>query len=166
MSFGDTGPNVKGDARRTLAIIRRAGGYTTTMLKLMKVVTEKDTLGESDWDLMYTCILTLHKTLQSEQTSAVFEGSGVPPETLQLYKFLSKNLNISRSDTLALENATRLSTAICMAKGQSRQDYGGRFNNFRGRGNSNFRGAGRGGGNSSEPDYFDSTVASASAGKP
>jgi hypothetical protein len=175
MSMGDTGPSVKGDARRTLAIIRRAAGYTTTMLKLMKVSSEKDVPVESDWDLLYTCLLTLHKTLQSEQTSAVFEGSGVPPETLQLYKFLSKNSNISRSDTLALENATRLSTAISMAKGQSRQDFqqqrrgnsfGGRYNSFRGRGGSNFRGAGRGRENSTQPDYFDNAVASASAGKP
>ena len=49
----DTVPSVKGDARKTLAIIRRAAGYTTTMLKLMKVVSDKDAIDEDNWDIMY-----------------------------------------------------------------------------------------------------------------
>jgi hypothetical protein len=182
MSMGDIGPNVKGDARRMLAFVRRTAGYSTTLLKVLKQVSGKPTPEESDWDSVFTIALALHKTLLAEQTTTVFEGSGVPQETLSMYRFLSKNASISASETMALENAARLTTAINMSKNNSGSDYhrgrGGRFSgsrtggfsNFNQRGgrgyNNNFtRGSGRGGYQQTS-DYFDSTVTAASVAKP
>jgi hypothetical protein len=149
LSIGDTGPNVRGEARKSLNFVRKCAGYTQTMLRVMKSVSDKAEAEEGDWDSLYTCIAALHRLLQAEQVVCVYEGSGVPSETVQLYRFPSKNSAISTADTVALENATRLTTAINLAKGQSKSDgnnsrgnFGGRrFNgNFRGRGGFNSRG--------------------------
>jgi hypothetical protein len=182
MSMGDVGPSVKGDSRRMLAFVRRTAGYSTTLLKVLKQVSSKPTPDESDWDSVFTVALALHKTLLAEQTTTVFEGSGVPPETLSMYRFLSKNSSISANETMALENAARLTTAINLSKNTSGSEFhrgrGGRFSggrnggysNFNQRGgrgfNSNFSRGSHRGGYQQSPDYFDSTVAAASNTKP
>jgi hypothetical protein len=181
MAMGDIRPSVKGDSRRMLAFVRRTAGFSTTLLKVLKQVSTKPTPEESDWDSVFTVALALHKTLLAEQTATVFEGSGVPPETLAMYRFLSKNTSISAAETLALENAARLTTAINISKNNSGSEFsrgrrgnysGGRsggnsgFHQRGGRGfNNNFRGSGRGRYQQS-PDYFDSTITAASNSKP
>ena len=174
LTVGDVGPNVKGKSRKMLAFVRKSAGYTTTTLKVIKIIADKDRPDEADIDMIYTCVLVLHRNFLSEQTNTVFEGSGVPQETLMLYKFLSKNSTISLDETMALENATRLSTAINMAKAQgtSDQNYrrGGnrnRFgNNSRGRGNYYRGGASKDSTPTGAKDYFDSALSSAASGKP
>ena len=181
MSMGDVGPNVKGDSRRMLAFVRRTAGYSTTMLKVLKQVSSKSSPEESDWDAVFTVTLALHRLLLAEQTTTVFEGSGVPPETLSMYRFLSKNSSISSVETQALENAARLTTAINLSKNSSGSEFSrGRRGNFsgnrsnysntgqrggRGFGNNFFRGSNRGG-NQQSTDYFDSTVNAATSPKP
>ena len=182
MSIGDVGPSVKGDSRRMLAFVRRTAGYSTTLLKVLKQVSGKAVPDELDWDSVFTVALALHKTLLAEQTATVFEGSGVPPETLSMYRFLSKNTSISPAETMALENAARLTTAINLSKNSSGSEFsrarrgnysGGRsggnsgYQHRGGRGFNNnfFRGSGRGN-NQASPDYFDSTVTAASNSKP
>jgi hypothetical protein len=175
MSMGDTGPNVRGDSRKMLNFIRKCGTYTTTVLKVMKSAGEKAEPEESDWDTVYTCVASLHRQLQAEQTACVFEGSGVPSDTLQLYRFLSRNSTIGKHETQALENASRLSAAIHMSKTNVKQDgqnqrggfRGRRFgDNYRGRGQSNFRGYNRGSSNRDSGDYFENVVTSTASGKP
>jgi hypothetical protein len=137
------GPGIKPEYRKTLALIRKTSSFTTTMLKLMKLSGEKPHPSESDWDLMYTCLITLHKTIQSEQIGAIFEGKGVPDDTMTMYRFLSKNSAIDRSETIALENATRLTSAIHEAKKQGKSNDTSQRGGYRGnRFNSNFRGRG------------------------
>jgi hypothetical protein len=183
MSFGDVGPNVKGDSRRMLTFVRKLAGYSSTLLKVLKVVSSRPSPEEADWDSVFTIALAMHKVLLSEQTVTVFEGSGVPQETLSMFRFLSKNSAISASETLALENAARLTTAINMSKAHAGPDTqrgrrggfsGNRFGNNQGgftprggRGyfnNSSYRGS-RGDYRQS-PDYFDSTLSAAAAAKP
>jgi len=181
MSVGDVNPSVKGESRRMLAFVRRTAGYSTTLLKVLKQVSSKPSPDESDWDSVFTVALALHKLLLAEQTTTVFEGSGVPPETLSMYRFLSKNSSISTAETQALENAARLTTAINLSKNSSgsefsrgrRGNYSGNRSNYsnsgqrggRGYGSNFFRGSNRGGFQQS-PDYFDSTVTAAANTKP
>jgi hypothetical protein len=182
MSMGDIGPSVKGDSRRMLAFVRRTAGYSTTLLKVLKQVSSKPVPEESDWDSVFTVALALHKTLLAEQTTTVFEGSGVPQETLSMYRFLSKNFSISSSETLALENAASLTTSINLSKNSLGSEFArGRRGNFpggrsggysgsnqgggHGFNNNFFRGSNRGGYQQS-PDYFDSTVTAVSNSKP
>ena len=173
LSLGDTGPSVRGEARKMVTFIRKCAGFTTTMLKVFKSVSDKIETEEADWDSLFTCVTALHRTFQSEQTASIFEGSGVPTDTLQLYRFLAKNTSITDQEARALENATRLSTAINMAKasGSGNNNYQrGRGNrrfdsSFRGRGG-NFRGFNRGSQGQGSSDYFDSAVASTSSAKP
>jgi hypothetical protein len=171
LSMGDTGPNVKGESRKMMAFIRKTGGYTSTMLKIIQLVNDKDTPELADWDILYTCVLALHRLVLAEQTFTVYEGNGLPADTLNMYRFFSKNSFISKQETQALENATRVTSAINDAKKSARSmdntsrrgGFNGRFNT-RGRGNF-FRGAGRDQ-KSAGNDFFDSTVTAASSSKP
>jgi hypothetical protein len=139
----------------------------------MKLSGDKPHPSESDWDLMYTCLVTLHKTIQSEQIGAIFEGKGVPDDMMTMYRFLSKNSAIDRAETIALENATRLTSAIHEAKKQGKSSdssqrggyRGNKFNNnFLGRGgNRNFS---KNSNQNSDSDFFDKSVSAAASGKP
>jgi hypothetical protein len=65
LSMGDTGPNVRGESRKMLNFIRKCAGYTSTMLRVMKMTGEKAEPEEADWDILFTCISALHKQFQS-----------------------------------------------------------------------------------------------------
>jgi hypothetical protein len=164
LTLGDIGAPAKGaDTKKQMALIRKSGGYVTTAMKVLKTVSSRGNVLETDRDTTYTVLLAHFRMLQSEQSVCVVEGTGVTADCVRMYRFLSKNPCFSQTETIAMENAARMSVAASLAqkteptrgghgRGYGGGRFGGRFNN---RGGGNQRGYGAQGGNR---DAFDNAV--------
>jgi hypothetical protein len=156
LTLGDSNVPAKGETRNRLIFIRKSASYITTALKVMKSFGEKASISEGDLDNLYACLVAHLRMHQSEQSICIVEGTGVTKDCMQMFRFLSKNPCFTSNETVALENAARISVAASLAQ---QNNGGGNFNN-RGRGynrgNSNFRGRGRGNNNYHGKDNYHS----------
>lgn len=137
--IGDSNISLKGEARGKVALIKKSAGYVQTVLKLLKNIGESGQVTESDVDNLYVCASAHVHMLQEENKLAVIEGTGVPKDCVQMFRFLAKNPSFTPHDTQALENATRISLAVNTVQSRDNHGRGGRrggFHNNRGnRGN-------------------------------
>ena len=159
LTLGDTGAPAKGEARRVLTFVRKCGGYMSTILKLIKNVTDKESMDEKDLESIYTVAVANFKLLQSEQAVCVVESTGVNKDCVQMFRFLAKNPCFTATETVALENAARISVAASLAQGsnESRGRGRGRGGNFNNRG-TGFRTGFSSRGGSQSSDRFNSAV--------
>ena len=140
--MGEAGAPVKGDSRKTVALLRKSAAYPATGLRILKNIVDKETVDIQDLNNLFVVFAAQYKLFQTEQTMAMVEGTGVSKDCVNMFRFLSKNPAFTASDTVAFENATRISVAASMEKCAER-GYGGQFRG-RGRINSRFGRSGRG----------------------
>ena len=138
---------------------------------MLKQIEDKGTIADSDLENLCVTLTAHMQMLQSEHTVNIVEGTGVSRETVSMFRFLSKNSNFTSADTIALENATRISLAANLTQKQDNNNSGyrrGGGNRFQSRGhyNGNNRYNGRGGyhgnNNRNNSDAFDNSVNSGS----
>ena len=83
----------------------------STGLKVLKRIGDQNSVSDSDLDSLFTVLSAHMQMLQSAHTVNIVEGTGVSRETVSMFRFLSKNSYFTSADTLALENASRITIA-------------------------------------------------------
>jgi hypothetical protein len=164
MTVADSGVTAKGEAKRVISTLKMSANFVTTSLKVIKTIVDKNEVDMDDLDVLFTIQQAHLRRIQSEHTAAIVEGTGVPKETVQMFKFFSKNSScFTTQESQALENAARVSAAAAMAKNAdtpTRGRGGRRFNSYRGGYNA------RNTFNKDSKDAFEAVVSQAGAGKP
>ena len=152
-----------GEAKNRLAFVKKASSFTTTTLKVLKEVGDRGSVNGQDLDNILACLTAQQHMFQIEQNLCVVEGTGVSKDTLQLYKFISKNPTFGHADAQALESACRITLATGQTSNGNRGSRGG-HSSFRG--NGRFRGNSsnqRGGRYNNNSDRFQSNLSNNSS---
>jgi hypothetical protein len=135
INLGDTALQTKPELKRVSTLVRKAGGFTSVALKVLKTICEKDEVTDKELQDLYVVLIAQYKMLQSEQSLCVVESQGVSKECVNMYKFMAKASTsfMTNQETIAFEKATRLAVASTAA--QKKPHDSRRGGNYRGRGN-------------------------------
>ena len=173
---GDTYFKQTDTGKKLMTVIRKQGGYIVTTLKVLRKLVQEKELNKDSALLIFTVISAQLRSLQSDQATCFWEGTGAHKDQLSIYKTLNSNPFVTKQDAEAFDVATRIFLASKQAADadKSHSSTGGAS----GRGRGKWRGGWKGNTNKNQPksdnsssstnprDLFDAAVAAAAAPKP
>lgn len=154
--LGDTSFYVVPDSKKTLNLVRRAGGFVQTSLRVLRDIDDRGAAHCDDIENLFVCLESVMKLLQNEAGQLMFEGAGMHRDHVKLVRSLAKSDFFTDQDIRAVEFATVIKRAALVsneikaaedAKNRrarsSNSNYRGNNNNFsytnKGFGPSNYR---------------------------
>lgn len=113
--LGDTSFYVVPDSKKTLNLVRRAGGFIQTSLRVLRDIDDRGAAHCDDVENLFVCLESVMKLLQNEAGQLMFEGAGMHKDHVKLIKSLAKNDFFTDQDIRAVEFATVIKKAALVS---------------------------------------------------
>lgn len=139
--LGDTTFYVLPDSKKTLNLIRKAGGFVQTSLRVLRDIDERSAAHCDDIENLFVCLESVMKLLQNEAGQLMFEGAGMHRDHVKLIRSLAKNDYFTDQEIRAVEYATVIKKAALVSNeikaAEDAKNRRSKSSNYRGGNNNN-----------------------------